>query len=428
MGKDEITYINLKNKIKLIYVKKNIDYLIACVSILAGSNLENEKNYGIAHCVEHILFSNKIKNSTIMTELNKIGAIFNATTSHDQTNYYIMFDKKNVNLIIEALYTIYVENNFDIENLEKEKKIIKEEFNISNGSTNTMLYHKIIEDFYGKDKILNIMPIGDMDIIKNIKKKDIIDYKKFYVPELTSIILIGNYSETILNSFIGKFSKIPNNPSILKIVEKSKLYFKKNDKSIFYLSFFPKTKTNVDINIIFKIKNYKPHIVEFIIIFLNNVILFKKLRIDNGFTYSSNASTINIGESTLLKISCSCEIQYLIKVIDIIKKILYDLGNTELTDKEYEITLNKIIMIYNIEFKSPNGYLNWYKNLTKKPINEIYSPDEHLNKIKSTKKKDIKNTSNNLFNLNNSKIYITGKELTKEESPLIHIVYSTFYK
>ena len=47
------------------------------------------------------------------------------------------------------------------------------------------------------------MPIGNMDVIQNISKERVVDfYKKWYKPEIMSVIAIGDISTSVLETEI----------------------------------------------------------------------------------------------------------------------------------------------------------------------------------------------------------------------------------
>ena len=50
-----------------------------------------------------------------------------------------------------------------------------------------------LEILFGKKVSENLFVIGSIDSIKNTTKENIIKYKQQYVPELTTLIFIGNF-------------------------------------------------------------------------------------------------------------------------------------------------------------------------------------------------------------------------------------------
>lgn len=102
-----------------------------------------KKSYlaGIAHLLEHQLFEmNKQKDAAY--EFTKLGAESNAYTTFDKTIYYFSTAdniKKNLDLLQEFTSQI----NFTDMSIEKEKKIITQEFNMYQDDSDDYLYQVI---------------------------------------------------------------------------------------------------------------------------------------------------------------------------------------------------------------------------------------------------------------------------------------------
>ena len=87
----------LDNGINLIMVPdKSVDTINTIVYFPVGSRYEEKEYNGISHFIEHIMFkgTEKRPNTLILsTELDSMGAVYNAYTSKDMTAYYIKSSK-----------------------------------------------------------------------------------------------------------------------------------------------------------------------------------------------------------------------------------------------------------------------------------------------------------------------------------------------
>ena len=88
--------IILKNGLRLILAPiKNTEITTVLVMIGTGSRYESKKLNGISHFLEHIFFKGTKKRPTalsISTEMDRIGAEFNAFTGKDETGFYVKAD------------------------------------------------------------------------------------------------------------------------------------------------------------------------------------------------------------------------------------------------------------------------------------------------------------------------------------------------
>jgi len=186
-----IKYYTLPNKLNILFINDTSTDLAMCtVNIAVGSNMEVSKISGIAHLCEHILFHNKFNGHDITKEIHKISAHFNASTSYEQTSYYIITDKINMCTSIDLLYNIYIKNTFTDNDLDKEKRIVLEEYNLTTNNVPRILINNMFTTLFGKHISSNLLVIGEIDSIKSITKQNIIEYKKYYLPELTNLIFL----------------------------------------------------------------------------------------------------------------------------------------------------------------------------------------------------------------------------------------------
>ena len=196
---------------------KNRIYLRLCVK--AGSNAEEDDQRGVAHLVEHMAFNgtkNFSKNS-IVHYLESIGMDFgadlNAYTSFDETVYMLEIPADNQEILKNGLLILHDWASgltFDAEELEKERGVVTEEWRTGLG-VNGRIRNQQIPFLYADSRYAERLPIGDMDIIQNVSKERVVDfYKKWYRPELMSVIVVGDApAETLENAVKQAMQDIP---------------------------------------------------------------------------------------------------------------------------------------------------------------------------------------------------------------------------
>ena len=90
--KNQMKKYKLKNGLIVLFGKNNSKSVCVEVMVKVGSNYENEKERGISHFLEHMLFEGTKKRKAskeIANEIEKYGAECNAYTSGDRTAYFI---------------------------------------------------------------------------------------------------------------------------------------------------------------------------------------------------------------------------------------------------------------------------------------------------------------------------------------------------
>ena len=186
----------LQNGISVLSIpQESTDATTILVLVKAGSRLEDDKNNGISHFIEHLLFkgTKKYPNTTILSRtLDAVGADFNAYTSKDHTGYYIKLQSEKLELALSVLSDMVYHPLFDSEEIERERGVILEEINMYEDNP-MMSATDVFEGLlYGEKTALGQDIIGTKDTIKNMSRDQILEYKnEWYRPDTIEIVLSG---------------------------------------------------------------------------------------------------------------------------------------------------------------------------------------------------------------------------------------------
>ncbi len=191
-----------------------------------GSILEEPRQRGLAHFLEHMAFNGtknfpgKGKRLGIVPWCETIGVKFganlNAYTSIDQTVYHIgSAPLKREGIIDSCLLVLHDWSHYlllEDKEIDKERGVIHEEWRTRRaGMAVQRLQELAMPKVYRGTKYEDCLPIGSMDIVDNFPYQDLRDYyQKWYRPDLQAIIVVGDFDVDKMERKIKKvFSSIP---------------------------------------------------------------------------------------------------------------------------------------------------------------------------------------------------------------------------
>ncbi|EMB56848.1 EF-P 5-aminopentanol modification-associated protein YfmH [Streptococcus mutans] len=217
---EEFYYNQLENGMTVFLIpKESFKETLAVMSSRFGSIDTNftvngkKKSYlaGIAHLLEHQLFEmNKQKDAAY--EFTKLGAESNAYTTFDKTIYYFSTAdniKKNLDLLQEFTSQI----NFTDMSIEKEKKIITQEFNMYQDDSDDYLYQVILSKLYPQTSLAEDIT-GNRDSIDKLTKNNLEEnFHYFYQPENLTLLVAGDFDvKRVYKDIVTTQRQLPDRP------------------------------------------------------------------------------------------------------------------------------------------------------------------------------------------------------------------------
>jgi predicted Zn-dependent peptidase len=186
----------------------------------AGSRHESEINNGISHFIEHLVFKGTKKRPTtldISKELDGVGAMFNAYTSKDHTNFYIKASSDKIELAFDVLSDMLINSKFDKDDIEKERGVILEEMKMYEDNP-TLYIEDLFENLIFSNHELGRHIIGKRDNILKTDRKLIKQYlSKLYNPENMVLAVAGKFSAKEIKKLTDKYFNFKSAGKKIKI-------------------------------------------------------------------------------------------------------------------------------------------------------------------------------------------------------------------
>ncbi len=185
--------------------------------VKAGSRYETKELNGMAHFAEHMFFKGTAKRPTaleIVSEIDGIGAEFNAFTSKEYTGFYIKAASTHLDLVTEVLADMLLNSKFDQVEIDRERNVIAEELRMY---LDTPMRHigDVYEELLYGDQPLGWDTVGTLESLKNINRDDFLAYNsKFYLGPNMIFTISGDVREDQAKGLADKyFSTLPDEKS-----------------------------------------------------------------------------------------------------------------------------------------------------------------------------------------------------------------------
>ncbi len=196
------------------------------IFVKAGSRYEEKRINGISHFLEHLHFkgSKKFPSAKKLAEtIDEIGGEFNANTGKEHTQYFIRSAYEHLPLIFNVLTDMLQNPLFDEKEMEREKGVIIEEINMYKDNPQIHV-ESLFEETLWNDQPLGRDIAGTADVIRAVKRQDIVDYRnKFYQPSNMIVAVSGNFDQKKLEDLVeGHWSHVQNKKigSFKQVLEK----------------------------------------------------------------------------------------------------------------------------------------------------------------------------------------------------------------
>lgn len=178
-----------------------------------GSKDERPDRTGFAHFFEHLMFegSENIKRGQIDKLVSGAGGNLNASTSTDQTDYYINLPANQVGLALWIESERMLHGKIEEIGVETQRKVVKEERRLryDNRPYGSLLEEMSKLAFQGTP--YEWVPIGSVQYIDQAKIEEFRDfYHAHYVPNNATLSLAGDFDPEAVKTLIADyFGPIP---------------------------------------------------------------------------------------------------------------------------------------------------------------------------------------------------------------------------
>src|SRR4030042_1641963 len=185
---------------------KNMRSVAIGIWVKVGSRNEALDENGISHFLEHMFFKGTHKRTAkdIAIEIDSLGGELNAFTSKENTTFYVKILDEYIEKGVELLSDIFLHSTFPEEDIEKEKRIIKEEIKMVEDTPDDYVHDLLNQTIWG-DTGLGQSVLGRRETVKSFTKEDLLSHiRKYYGTKDVVISCAGNFEYESIISILNK--------------------------------------------------------------------------------------------------------------------------------------------------------------------------------------------------------------------------------
>lgn len=408
----------LKNGLRLITAPmKDTQTATVMVMVGVGSRYENDKERGISHFIEHMMFKGTKKRPNtqiIANELDAIGGEFNAFTGKTATAYYAKSDAKHLDTTLDVISDMFLNSKLESKEIEKERGTILQELNMYEDMPMRSVDDVFDNLLYGDQKLGREI-IGTKEIISSVKRNDFVNYiKRFYVSVDTVICVAGKFDETKIIRKVEKIFSHMNQsqkPDFEKVVEEQKVPQLKI-----------KNKKTDQTHLVIGVRAYeKGHKDEYVLSLLSIILggnmssrIFINVRERQGLAYYVHTGTESYQEAGYLATSAGVEHKNLNKAVETILKEYKKIASKKVTVQELQKAKDFVKGKSVMGLESSNSVASFLigQEIMKE---KILTPKEIFKKIDKVTQEDILRVAKDIFKNEKLNLALIGPHKKSEE-------------
>ncbi|MFA6338500.1 MAG: pitrilysin family protein [Candidatus Paceibacterota bacterium] len=390
----------LNNGIRLITIPmKDTPNVAVSVFLDAGSAYEEKEKNGIFHLLEHSNFKGTSKRPSafaITSEIEGIGGEINAYTGEDGMAYYIRSHGNHLEKALDVLSDIYLNSNFDLSEIEKEKSVVIQEIKRKEEKPSDEIFDMLNSLMYG-DQSVGRGILGTEQSVGSIKNSDLVRHRDMYhVSSATIVVVAGNFDENNISNLVEeKFKLIPKNnkpekPAVLKIdqtVPKIILKMKDAEQAHLLIGFRS-----------FGTHDERQPAIEVISQALGGGLssrLGQKLREEMGVCYEFNVHNAHYTDYGNFTIYAGVDVSRTEEVIKVILEEVKKIKDQPLSKEELD-KISGYIDSFLLYMETPGALANFYgsREILKK---DLITPEEFVKQFKNITAEYIQKVANDLF-------------------------------
>lgn len=196
---------------------EGIKSISAGIWVKTGSRNESNKQAGITHFLEHMLFKGTKERSAfdIAQSMESVGGYLNAFTSTEYTCYYARCLDSKLDTALDVLSDMVRNSQFPEEEMLKEKKVVLEEMKMYKDSPNDVIFEEFSSQVF-QDHPIGRPVLGFEETVASFTRQNLFDYMdERYHSDNLLVAVAGNVDHDEVVELVTKYLNHKGNGSTI---------------------------------------------------------------------------------------------------------------------------------------------------------------------------------------------------------------------
>ena len=396
-----------------------MESLAVGIWIRTGSRNENEKNSGISHFLEHMLFKGTPSRDCrkLKEEIEGRGGSLNGFTSEEVSCFLAKVSYKHADVALEVLSDMVLNASIEQNELGRERGVIIEEIKMYQDLPNHYV-HDILAEIMWPGNPLGFSIAGSIESVSPLSRKDIIKYRdENYISGNIVIVLCGNIDhgeiETNVQKIFSKAAKGKTRPPELFCNNQSKPQMKVVNKDT------KQSHISIGLHSFGKLHKDRYALTLLHIILGANMSsrLFENIREKKGLAYEIGADVKRYNETGAFVVHAGTEHKKAPETIRCILKELKEIKEKHVTAGELKRAKEFFKVQLLMALEDTVDHMLWLGEYATS-LNKLPDRKEIIKKAEAVTADDIKRVAQSIFKSSGLNMAMIGEFKDKEQKEI----------
>lgn len=409
--------VKFDNGLKVIsHRMPNMQSVALGIWIKAGGRYEHNKNKGISHFLEHLVFKGTKKYSCrkLKESIEGVGGSLNGFTSEELTCYLVKTPARHLNLALDVLADMAVNPVIPSVEVEKEKAVILEEIKMYRDQPQSHVY-ELLDELMWPNQQLGRPVIGTAESVNGIDRGQLVGFKEqHYTAPNILVSAVGLLDSDKFNKHVKKlFGHLVHKP--VNIFEKC---VENQDKSQLRLHNKDTEQTHMALGFhAFKRDHHLRHALAILHIVLGGNMssrLFEEVRENKGLAYEIGTAIKRFSDTGAFIVHAGIDNTKVIEAVSLILKELRRPKESVVSDDEFmrakEFYRGQMVLA----LEDTMDYMLWLGE-TSAALDKEYTLNELMKEVNKVKKEDLRLAARKIIDDKNMSLALIGPLKDKED-------------